>query len=182
MRARRSVTPSSLLVFALTLASGCSRDEEAAAVVAPEPAPPESTTNPAPLPVLEPPRQVAPAPSQRVVSIRERVIVTEADDIGDVPTPVLRRLVYQCSDADEVTFAVRTLGDRLEVFPPGVSNSYVVLTRMRSDSGVRFTAPNADFRADGDLATLQIGSERYVDCVSNPAATAWGTVQPAASR
>src|SRR5687768_14208769 len=129
MRARRSVKCSSLLVVVLVLASGCARDEEAAAVVAPEPAPPEPTTNPAPPPVLDPPRDVVPAPSQRrLVSIGGNVIEREADDIGDVPTPTLTRLVYQCSD--EVTFAIRTSGDRLEVVPPGVANSYVVLTRM----------------------------------------------------
>jgi hypothetical protein len=47
---------------------------------------------------------------------------------------------------------------------------------------VRFTAPNADFRAVGDLATLQIGAERYADCVSNPAAAVWDTAQPRATR
>ena len=182
MRARRSVGYSSLLVVVLMLASGCAPDEEAAAVVAPEPAPPEPTTNPARVPVLEPPRDVGPAPSQRrLVSIGRDSVATEAEDIGDVPTAALRRLVYQCSD--EVTFAVRTFGDRLEVVPPGVANSYVVLTRMPVESGVRFTAPHADFRANGDLATLQIGAERYVDCVSNPAAAVWGTVQqPNATR
>lgn len=101
-------------------------------------------------------------------------------DIGDVATPVLRRLVYQCSD--DVTFAVRTAAERLEVFPPGITQSYVILIRVPSESEVRYTAPNADFRANGDLATLQIGRDRYVDCVSNPGADAWGTVQPSAAR
>lgn len=181
MRARRSVNASSFLVVVLVLAGGCSRDEDPTAAVAPEPAPPKATTNPAPLPVLEPPRQVGHAPSQRrLVSIGGSEVATDTEDIGDVPTPTLRRLVYQCSD--EVTFAVRTLGDRLEVVPPGVANSYVVLTRMAVDSGVRFAAPNADFRGNGDLATLQIGADRYVDCVSNPAAAVWGTVQPRPTR
>jgi membrane-bound inhibitor of C-type lysozyme len=177
MRARSS----SLLVVVLLLASGCSRDDEAAVGVPSEPAPPEPITNPAPLPVLEPPRDVGPAPTRgRLVHIGASAFAAEAGDIGDVPTPALRRLVYQCSD--EVTFAVRTFEDRLEVVPPGVANSYVVLTRMPVDSGARFAAPNADFRANGDLATLQIGSERYVDCVSNPAAAVWGTVQPHGGR
>ena len=164
--------------------SGCSRDEEAAAAVAPEPTPPEPTPHVAPLPVLEPLREAVPAPSRgRLVSVGGNPFTTEADDpgdIGDVPTKTLRRLVYQCSD--EVTFAVRSFGDRLEVVPPGVANSYVVLTRVPVDPGVRFTAPDADFRADGDLATLRIGAERYVDCVSNPAAAVWDTVQPRATR
>lgn len=109
-----------------------------------------------------------------------RTRATDDDDIGTVPTKVMRRLVYQCSD--EVTFAVRIAGNRLEVFPPGVDRSYVALTRMPTEVGVRYTAPNADFRGHDDLATLQIGRDRYVDCVSNPAAEVWGTVQPSATR
>jgi len=112
--------------------------------------------------------------------VRDVVRVADDADIGDVATPILRRLVYQCSD--DVTFAVRTRADRLEVFPPGISKSYVVLNRVPSESQVRYTAPNADFRANGDLATLQVGRDRYVDCVSNPGADAWGTVQPSAAR
>jgi hypothetical protein len=174
MRARSS----SLLVVVLLLVSGCSRDEEAAVVVAPPPAPPP--TNPAPLPVLEPRGEAVPAPiPRRFGSDGPFGAVTEGD-IGDVPIRTLRKLVYQCSD--DVTFAVRTLGDRLDVVPPGVANSYIVLTRMPVDSGVRFTAPNADFRVNGDLATLRIGTERYVDCVSNPAAAVWGTAQQNTTR
>lgn len=181
MRASSSVKSPRLIVLALVFASGCSPDEGSVSAVAPEVPPPAPTTNPIPEPALEPPGEAGPAPSaRRLVIVNGDVVATDRDDIGDVPTPVLRRLVYQCSD--EVTFAVRTAGDRLEVIPPGVANSYVVLTRMPVDSGVRFTAPNADFRANGDLATLQIGAERYVDCVSNPAAGVWGTVQPSATR
>jgi len=176
MRARRSVEFSRLLVVVLALASGCSADEGAVVVVAPAPAPPD-VANPPPRPPLGLPREAGPAPSAGGRSaFGVNVPPIDAGDIGAVPTRVLPRLVYQCSD--EVTFAVRTVGDRLEVFPPGVSKSYVVLTR----AGVHFTAPNAYFRADGDPATLQIGKERYVDCVSNPAAAVWGTVQPIGAR
>jgi hypothetical protein len=186
MRARRSIASSSLAALALAFAA-CSRDEEPLAEVAPEPAAPSFTTGPAVDPPLEP--AVEPPPERSPFQSGDRVVVlynngmrevAGADDIGDVATPVLRRLVYQCSD--DVTFAVRTAGDRLEVFPPGVSKSYIVFMRAPSDSGVRYTAPNAEFRRNGDLATLRIGSERYVDCVSNPAAETWGTVRPAASR
>lgn len=158
------------------------------AAVVPEPAAPSSTTEPAVDPPLEP--AVEPLPERNPFQSGDRVVVynngvrvagaDDAEDIGDIATPVMRRLVFQCSD--DVTFAVRTQGDELHVFPPGLTNSYVVFTSAPSASGVRYTAPNAEFRGNGDLATLQIGSERYVDCVSNPAATAWGTVQPAASR
>ena len=179
MRARRSLKHSRLVVVALVLASGCSRDDGPLARVAPEPGPPEPTTSPAPEPAPDPPRVRRMAPYENPFIERSGRARDDAD-IGDVATPVLRRLVYQCSD--EVTFAVRTRADRLEVFPPGISKSYVVLNRVPSESQVRYTAPNADFRANGDLATLQVGRDRYVDCVSNPGADAWGTVQPSAAR
>ena len=86
----------------------------------------------------------------------------------------MTRLVYQCSD--EVTFAVRTAGDRIEVFPPGFTLGYIVLYRQPTDTGVLYTRDHAEFRADGELATLNLADERYVDCVSNPAAAVWATV------
>jgi len=86
----------------------------------------------------------------------------------------MNRLVYQCSD--DVTFAVRMAGDRIEVFPPGFTLGYIVLYRQPTDTGVLYTRQYAEFRADGELATLSLGDERYVDCVSNPAAAVWATV------
>jgi hypothetical protein len=179
MREHSSVKCSSLVVAALVLASGCSRSEEPVVLETPEPPSVGPTTNPIPEPipdpVLDPPRQ------RLVVSGRVlRASSTDDDDIGDIPTAVLRRLVYQCSD--EVTFAVRIAGNKILVYPPGIDKSYVSLTRTPTEVGVRYTAPNADFRGDGDLATLQIDTDRYVDCVSNPAAQVWGTVQPTATR
>ena len=178
MRERSSVKYSGLVV-ALVLASGCSPSEEPVVLETPEPAIANSTTNPIPEPI---PAPVLDLPRKRLFVSAEvlRTRPTDDDDIGDVPTAVLRRLVYQCSD--EVTFAVRIAGNRLEVFPPGIDKSYVALTRIPTEVGVRYTAPNADFRGNGDLATLQIGRDRYVDCVSNPAAEVWGTVQSSATR
>jgi hypothetical protein len=88
-----------------------------------------------------------------------------------LPARVLDRLIYQCSD--EVTFAVRIVGSRLYAFPPKHSNGYIHLERVASDDGVHFAAPGADFRAKDDLATLRVGDDRYVDCVSSPAAAFW---------
>jgi hypothetical protein len=72
-----------------------------------------------------------------------------------------------------VTFSVRVVGNRLEVFPPKHSNGFIVLARFESDDGVHYAAGDADFRAKDDLATLRVGADRYVDCVSNPAAAVW---------
>ena len=177
MREHSSVKYSGLVVAALVLASGCSRSAEPLVLETPEPASAGSTTNPIPEPppVLDPPRHRLEVSGGRVL-----ITTTTDNDIGDVPTAVLRRLVYQCSD--EVTFAVRIAGNTLQVFPPGIDKSYVSLTRTFTQVGVRYVAMGADFRGNGDLATLQIGRDRYVDCVSNPAAEVWGTVQPNATR
>jgi membrane-bound inhibitor of C-type lysozyme len=182
MRARSPVKSLCLAVVALVVASGCSPDEPAA-LAAPEPATRSPRTTPFPEPPLDPPREPRAVPSGESISqLLERIenVGRDTDDIGDVATPVMTRLVYQCSD--EVTFAVRLAGDRLDVFPPGLTNNYVVMQRVPSDSGVRYSAANAEFRASRDLATLQIGGERHVDCVSNPAASVWGAVQPNAPR
>lgn len=180
MREPSSGKYSGLIVAALLLASGCSRPEEPVVLGTPEPA----SAGSAPAPIAEPiPDPVLDPPRQRLVVIGGRVQRTRTpddNDIGHVPTAVLRRLVYQCSD--EVTFAVRIVGNRIEVFPPGIDKSYVSLTRMPTEVGVRYVAMGADFRGNGDLATLQVGNDRYVDCVSNPAAEVWGTVQTATSR
>jgi|SRR6187455_1193712 len=180
MREHSSVKCSSLVVAALVLASGCSPSEKPVALETPEPASAEPTTSPipepTPQPVLDPPRQSLVVSAGRVL----RTTPPDNDNIGDVPTAALRRLVYQCSD--EVTFAVRIAGNRLHVFPPGIDKSYVSLTRTFTEVGVRYVAMGADFRGNGDLATLQVGADRYVDCVSNPAAEVWGTVQPTATR
>src|SRR5688572_14663141 len=146
MRVRCSTASSSLPVLALALVA-CSRDEAPIAAVVPGPVAPSSTTELAPDPPLErvePPLELSPSQSRgRFVIYSNGVKVEGADDVGDVATPVMRRLVFQCSDA--VTFAVRARGDELQVFPPGLTNSYIVFTSAPSASGARYTAPNAEF-------------------------------------
>jgi hypothetical protein len=176
MREHSSVKYSSLVVVSLVLASGCAPSEESSVLELPEPASAGPTTSPIPEPVLDLPRKGLAVSAGQVF----HPFPPDGDDIGDVPTAALRRLVYQCSD--EVTFAVRIAGNRIEVFPPGIDKSYVSLTRIPTEVGVRYVAMGADFRGNGDFATLQVGADRYVDCVSNPAAEVWGTVQPAITR
>ena len=170
MRARSSLKSPCPVVVAVVFATGCTSDEPAV-LAAPEP----TTRGPSSTPIPEPDRPRAPT----VVRSGQRVGPSnaserEAVDIGDVATPIMTRLVYQCSD--EVTFAVRTAGDRIEVFPPGFTLGYIVLYRQPTDTGVLYTREHAEFRADGELATLNLADERYVDCVSNPAAAVWATV------
>jgi hypothetical protein len=167
----------------LILASGCSPADDATVVVASEPIP-------APAPVPAPPQPNLDDLLRNVENVRPSAAQSQEqlNEVGErgppdaptrdnaappdyLPPQPPRRLVFQCTD--DVTFAVRVAGGRLEAFPPGHSNGFVVLTRVPSEDGVHYTARDADFRAKDDLATLQVGRERYVDCVSNPAASVW---------
>ena len=168
-------------VVLLALASGCSPEEPPVVVPPPEPPAPPDLPAPSQAAVDELLRETAPvpsdAPSQSVInSIRESTQVVEQRQSAVQPSAfeparTLDRLTFQCDE--EQTFAIRIRGNRLEVFPPGLTNSYFVLTEVPTDSGVRYTAADADFRMANDLATLQFGRERYADCVSSPAAAVW---------
>ena len=181
MRARSPSKPWSLVAVVLALASACSPGDERAVAVT-EPATTVPVAEPAPQPGPDQPSEPKPDELERRLAVRFGSVGPglQDDDVGDVSTPLLTRLIFQCSD--EVTFAVRIVGDRLEVFPPGITNNYIVMSRVPSESGARYTAPNAELRGDDDLATLQVDTERYVDCVSNPAAATWGTAGPGAAR
>ena len=176
---RRRLIPmraSLLVVVVFALVSGCSPDEPDVVAVVPEP--------PAPAPEFEPGARVdqlnpiregtaepafgpgAPVGRNESVlnGIRERIFT---------PGPQIpRRLVFECTDG--VMFAVRMLDNRLELYPPGMpAAGFLALAQVPSASGVHYRAGDVDFRSKDDLATLEMGRERYVDCVANPAAATW---------
>ena len=187
MRANSSIP--SLVVVVLVLVCSCTPAEEGTLV----PAPPEPSEPPLP-PALEPTldelldrvQNVRPGPAQTDITrsgpaqgvingIRERTVVDrEGSSVPPgqpIPARTVDRLIYQCTG--DISFAVRVTGNRLQVFPPGYSNGFIVLERAAADEGVRYVGHDADFRAKGDLATLHVGRARYIDCVSNPAAAVW---------
>jgi hypothetical protein len=181
MRANSSF--SSLVVVVLALVSGCTPPAEDPAVVVapPEPLAPEPAPPPGPAPsqglddLLREAEVVRSGPSQEVINeIRERPATdrqASTESSADVLAPPVRSLFFQC--ADDVTFAVRSSGRLLRVFPPGHSNGYIVLTQQPSNDGLHYTADSAELRMKDDLATLELGRDRYVDCISNPAAAVW---------
>lgn len=159
----------SLVAVSLALMSGCSPDEPDVVAVVPEPVAPE--------PELAPGSRVGAGPNQ-VMSQAEfsGVQVDREASQSDaasavIPQPPLR-LVFECTDG--VTFAVRMVRNGLVLYPPGYPpNGSLLLPQVPSASGVRYRIADIDFRSKGDLATLEIGRERYVDCVANPAAATW---------
>ena len=181
---RANSSSPSLVVVVLTFACGCTPAEDQTVVVAP-PAPVESP--PAPQPVaptvddlLDRVQNVQSGPSHGVSEAgpTQGVINGIADreasgmpENSPIAARTVDRLIYQCSD--DITFAVTVRGSRLQVFPPGYSNGFIVLEEVATNDGVRYSGYDADFRAKGDLATLRVGPARYVDCVSNPAAAVW---------
>ena len=190
MRANSSIP--GLVVVVLAMLAGCKPAEDSVDVMAP------ATLEPAePAPELAPPQvqaeleellhqveQVRSAPSERpptdnpsqpINEVRERTQPegpTQAVAPLGLRPPPPQKLYFQC--ADDVTFAVRTAGGRLEVYPPGFPNNFVALLPQPSEPGTHYyTADRAEFRFDGELATLVLGRDRWADCVSNPAAAVW---------
>ena len=194
MCAARSLSVWLSLVVMPAVMSGCAPDEPTVVVVAPEPVAPE--------PDLTPDPQGSPTfagPSQGVITIqgsqaelngiRERTSVGGAvavdraaaqgqAELSDVLPQTLHSLVFECPDG--VTFAVRTNDRQLVLYPPGYPpNAYLTLAQVQSDPGVmHYKIADIEFRSKDDLATLQIGRQRYVDCVANPAAAVWQEVAP----
>ena len=165
----------------LTLIGGCSPAEDPPVVVAP-PEPPVPDPAPAPTQatvddLLREAQPVRVGPIQDPTNEPSESTQSggpfqgNSASLADVLPPPMRRLPFQCTD--DVSFAVRSVGSRLEVFPPGHSYGFIVLTQQPSDSGLYYTALGAELRMNGDLATLEVGRDRYVDCVSNPAAAVW---------
>ena len=170
-----------LVVVFFALVSGCSPDEPDVVVVVPEPLPPEPELAPEPLIKVGPNQVVVTTVRQSQVEriVTHEIVATDADgaafqvEVQSSPvsqTPL--RLVFECTDG--VMFAVRMLDNRLELYPPGMpAAGFLALGQVPSASGVHYRAGDVDFRSKGALATLEMGRERYVDCVANPAAATW---------
>jgi membrane-bound inhibitor of C-type lysozyme len=174
MRPQRSIVVASCAALAALLLSGCAPDEPPSVAEAP---PPPSPPNP--------PRQTAPepeAPTQETLNQIRSVAIDRQSSTGsppDPPEPPLRarRLVFEC--AGGITFAVRMRGgNMLDLYPPNTPGGYLPLSAVPSASGVHYRVADIDFFSKGDVATLEMGRERYVDCVANPAASTWEDPEP----
>ena len=88
------------------------------------------------------------------------------------PRPLARTLVYECPGPEgEVHEFVARLG-------PGemalwLDDRYLVLSQVRSASGVKYEEGDVMFWMKGEEAMLDAGAERYRDCRRVPAREAW---------
>ena len=183
MRAQSSVMVLSVVVVVLALVSGCSPDEPDVVAVVPEPPAPAPEFEPgAPVdqlnPVREGPAGPAFGPGVQVAlnGISARSATSGQSLSEELPQTPLR-LVFECTDG--VTFAVRMLRNGLVLYPPGYPPNGSLTSRRCRAPPVCTTEPATSISsARAIVATLEMGRERYVDCVANPAAAVWQETLP----
>jgi putative lipoprotein len=91
---------------------------------------------------------------------------------ADAAPEVGQTFVYDC-DGD-VSFTVRTGADEIALWAPAsLGGIYLVLSRVRAASGAQYREGDTVFWSKGDLATIEFGGQRFVDCRSNPSKVPW---------
>ncbi len=85
---------------------------------------------------------------------------------------VARTFVFDC-DGD-VSFTVRFGPGEMALWAPeSLGGAYQVLSIDRSGSGARYVEGDTVFWNKGNLATIEIGGQRFVDCRSTPSKVPW---------
>jgi membrane-bound inhibitor of C-type lysozyme len=167
MRPQRSIVVASRAALAALSLSGCAPDAPPADV---------EVLPPGPSPSSEPVQagQLNPIEQLNQIQVDRE---SRSGPEPPPPPPAPRRLVFEC--AGGITFAVRMRGGGvLDLYPPNTPGGYLPLSVVPSASGVHYRIADIDFFSKGDVATLQMGRERYVDCVANPAASTWQDPEP----
>lgn len=83
-----------------------------------------------------------------------------------------RTFVYDCDTS--VSFTVRTGPGEVALWiPAALGGAYLVLSETRSASGARYAEGETAYWNQGELATFEVGGQRFVDCRSNPAKVPW---------
>ena len=57
--------------------------------------------------------------------------------------------------------------------PASLGGLYQVLSRVRAASGAQYREGDTLYWSKGDLATFEVGGQRFVDCRSNPSKVPW---------
>jgi putative lipoprotein len=88
------------------------------------------------------------------------------------PRPVARTLVYACPDQDGsgYEFTARLGPGEMALW---FEDRYLVLSRVRAASGVRYEEADVMFWMKGEEAMLSVGPHQYRDCRLLPARAPW---------
>ena len=85
---------------------------------------------------------------------------------------IARTFVFDCDGG--YSFTVRFGPDEMALWAPeSLGGTYQVLSIERSGSGARYVEGDTVFWNKGDLATIEIAGQRFVDCRSNPSKAPW---------
>jgi putative lipoprotein len=83
-----------------------------------------------------------------------------------------RTFVFDC-DGD-LSFTVRTGPGEVALWEPAaLGGTYQVLAQTPAASGARYQEGDSVYWNRGELATFELGGQRYVDCRSNPSQVPW---------
>ena len=83
-----------------------------------------------------------------------------------------RTFVFDC--VGDVSFTVRFGPGEMALWAPeSLGATYQVLSVARSGSGARYEEGDTTFWNKGNLATIEIAGQRFVDCRSNPSKAPW---------
>ena len=88
------------------------------------------------------------------------------------PPEIGRTFVFDCDGG--VSFTVRFGPGEMALWAPASQGgAYRVLSLARAGSGARYEEGDTFFRNKGDLATIEIAGQRFVDCRSTPSKVPW---------
>ncbi len=91
----------------------------------------------------------------------------ERDNFQADPRPMSQTLVYECTG---IELLARVGPGEMALWLP---DRYLVLSQVRAASGTRYEEGEVMFWTKGDEVLLELGSERYSDCVLNRQRAPW---------
>jgi putative lipoprotein len=117
-------------------------------------------------------REPAAAPETPTTPAPEAAAPPAATEPQAAAPEVGRTFVFDC-DAD-VSFTVRTGPGEVALWiPASLGGEYLVLAMTPSASGARYAEGETIYWSKGEVATFEVGGQRFVDCRSNPAKVPW---------
>jgi putative lipoprotein len=93
--------------------------------------------------------------------------VDGGEDFNPDPRPMAQTLVYECTGIEVIA---RVGPGEMALWLP---DRYLVLSQVRAASGTKYVEGDVLFWTKGDDLLLEVGPERYTDCVLNRLRAPW---------